>query len=322
MTSLEAAAVERSEVVADRQYRPSRGGASRRAARWWVPWAFAAPGLALYLLIIGYPLLRSLQISFYKWAVLPTDKSTFVGLANYTRALSDPQFWLSMANAGVYLILTVPITIALGLFVAVLLHAKMPGRTMFRVLFYIPVVTSWVVVSLLFKYLFTTDGGAVNWALTDLLPFHVDPVPWLQQRWTALVAISILGIWKSVGWCVVVFLAALTGVGEDQYEAADLDGANAWQKFWHVTVPGIKSTILFVLVLQVIGAFNVFISVQLMTNGGPAGQTEVPMTYMYKTAFQFLDFGYASAMSFILAIVIFAVSLVQFRVFSDRGEKK
>lgn len=322
MTTLEAGGIQQAEVAADQKFKPSRGGASRRASHWWVPWAFAAPGLLLYGLIIGYPLLRSLQISFYDWAVLPTEKSIFIGLDNYSRALSDSEFWLSMVNAGVYLVLTVPITIALGLFFAVLLHAKMPGRTVFRVLFYIPVVTSWVVVSLLFKYLFTTDGGVFNWALTDLLPFNLGPVPWLQQRWTALIAISILGIWKSVGWCVVVFLAALGGVGEDQYEAAGLDGANAWKKFWHVTVPGIKATILFVLVLQVIGAFNVFISVKLMTNGGPAGQTEVPMSYMYKTAFEFLDFGYAAAMSFILAIIIFAISFLQFKVFADKGDAK
>ncbi|SDO67825.1 carbohydrate ABC transporter membrane protein 1, CUT1 family [Nakamurella panacisegetis] len=307
-------------AVPVRAFKPSRGGASRRAAHWWTPWAFAAPGLILFFVIIGYPLLRSLQISFYKWAVLPTDASTFIGLDNYTRALHDPQFWTSMVNAGVYLVLSVPLTMALGLFFAVLLHAKIPGRTVYRVLFYIPVVTSWVVVSLLFKFLFTTDGGAVNWGITDLLPLTNSPVPWLEQRWTGLIAIAVLGIWKNMGWCLVVFLAALGGVGEDQYEAADLDGANAWKKFLHVTMPGIRGTFLFVLVLQVIGAFNVLQSVLLMTNGGPAGSTEVPLTYMYKQAFSFLDFGYASAMSFILAIIIFIVSFIQFKFLGEKKE--
>ncbi len=303
-----------------RAFTPSRGGASRRAAHWWIPWAFAAPGLILYIAIIGYPLLRSLQISFYKWAVLPTDASTFIGLDNYTRAFGDAQFWTSMTNAGVYLLLTVPLTMALGLFFAILLQKKMPGRTTFRVLFYIPVVTSWVVVSLLFKFLFTTDGGAINWSITDLLPLTSSPVPWLEQRWTGLIAIAVLGIWKNMGWCLVVFLAALGGVGEDQYEAADLDGANAWKKFLNVTLPGIRGTFLFVLVLQVIGAFNVLQSVLLMTGGGPAGTTEVPLTYMYKQAFSFLDFGYASAMSFILAIIIFIISFIQFKFLGEKKE--
>ena len=303
-----------------RPYRPGRGGASRRPAHWWVPWAFAAPGLVLFGMTTGYPLLRSLQISFYNWSVVPTQVSKFIGLDNYIRALGDEQFWTGMVNAAVYLLLTVPATVAIGLFFATLLHARMPARALFRVLFYIPVVTSWVVVSLLFKYLFTTNDGAVNWFLTDFLHLTSDSIPWLEQRWTALIAISALGVWKSVGWCLVVFLAALSGVREELYEAAALDGANAWQRFLHVTVPGIRGTLLFVLVLQVIGAFNVFPSVLLMTNGGPAGSTEVPLTYMYKQAFSFLDFGYGSAMSFILAIFIFIISFLQFRFFGEKKE--
>jgi multiple sugar transport system permease protein len=314
------AATAQAATAPTRTHRPSRGGASRRAAHWWIPWAFSAPALILFFVITGYPLLRSLQISFYKWSVLPTDASTFIGFDNYTRALGDAQFWTSMTNVGVYLLLSVPLTMGLGLFFAVLLHKKMPGRTTYRVLFYIPVVTSWVVVSLLFKFLFTTDGGAINWSITDLLPLTSSPVPWLEQRWTGLIALAVLGIWKNMGWCVVVFLAALGGVGEDQYEAAALDGANAWRKFLHVTLPGIRGTFLFALVLQVIGAFNVLQSVLLMTGGGPAGSTEVPLTYMYKQAFAFLDFGYASAMSFILSIIIFFISFLQFKFLGEKKE--
>ncbi|SDK92940.1 carbohydrate ABC transporter membrane protein 1, CUT1 family (TC 3.A.1.1.-) [Arthrobacter sp. ov407] len=303
-----------------RPCKPGRGGASRRPSHWWVPWAFAAPGLILFAMTTGYPLIRSLQISFYKWSVLPTQASTFIGADNYLRALGDAQFWTSLANAGVYLLMTVPATVAIGLFFAILLHAKIPGRTTFRVLFYIPVVTSWVVVSLLFKFLFTTDDGAINWFLTDFLHVTQQGVPWLEQRWTALIAVSVLGVWKNLGWCLVVFLAALGGVGEELYEAASLDGANAWHKFVNVTLPGIRGTLLFVTVLQVIGAFNVFPSVLLMTNGGPAGSTEVPLTYMYKQAFSFLDFGYGSAMSFILAIFIFVVSYLQFKFLGEKKE--
>lgn len=308
------------DTAPPRPLKPRRGGSSRRPAHWWIPWAFAAPGLALFALTTGYPLLRSLQISFYQWSVLPGTASPFVGLGNYVRAVSDPQFWISVVNAGAYLLMTVPATIALALAFATLLHRPMAGRTLFRVLYYIPVVTSWVVVSLLFRYLFTTDNGAVNWFLQDLLHVVGAPVPWLEQRWTAMTAISLLGIWKNLGWCLVVFLAALSGVQQDLYEAAAIDGANGWQRFVNVTFPGIRGTIVFVSIVQIIGAFNVFPSVLLMTNGGPAGTTEVPLSYMYKQAFSFLDFGFASAMSFVLAIIISAVSYVQYRVTREKKE--
>ncbi|MBT8163507.1 sugar ABC transporter permease [Arthrobacter sp. GN70] len=309
-------------TVPPRPNKPRRGGASRRAPHWWVPWAFAAPGLALFGLTTGYPLVRSLQISFYQWSVLPGTASQFVGLGNYVRALGDSQFWNSVENAGAYLLMTVPATIAIALAFATLLHRPMPGRTLFRVIYYIPVVTSWVVVSLLFRYLFTTDNGAVNWFIQDIVHVVNGPVPWLEQRWTAMAAVSLLGIWKNLGWCIVVFLAALAGVQQDLYEAAEIDGANAWHKFVYVTFPGIRGTVVFVTIVQIIGAFNVFPSILLMTNGGPAGSTEVPLTYMYKQAFSFLDFGYAAAMSFVLAIIISAVSYLQYRFTREKKEAR
>jgi len=309
-----------SDSLADASDRSSRPRHRRSATgfAWWVPWAFLVPGLALFLLIVAYPLLRSFQISLYDWSIVPGKASTFVGFDNYVRGFADSQFWLSMSNAGIYLLLTVPAQIVLGLFFAVLLESRMPARTLYRVLFYLPVVTSWVVVSLLFKYLFTTQGGAINWFLMDVLHVIDQPVGWLENRWTGLLALSILGVWKGVGWSVVIFLAALTAVSRDLHEAAAIDGANAWQRFRNVSLPAIRKTLLFVSVLLVIGAFNVFISVLLMTGGGPAGSTEVPLTYMYKQAFDFLDFGYGAALSFILAVFIFALSFVQFRLFRDK----
>ncbi|WP_309237777.1 sugar ABC transporter permease [Streptomyces albidus (ex Kaewkla and Franco 2022)] len=294
---------------------PPRGKSRRRTDL--TPYAFLLPGVALFCLVVAYPLSRSLQISFYDWAVVPTQESRFIGFDNYLRGLQDGQFWLSMANVGVYLVVTVPGQIAIGMFLAVLLDARLPARGLFRVLFYLPVVTSWVVVALLFKYLFTTDGGAINWVLHDMLHLVDHNVPWLQQRWTGLLAVCALGIWKGVGWSMVIFLAALTGVSSELKDAAAIDGANAWQRFVNVSLPAIRRTLLFVIVMLIIGGFNVFISILLMTEGGPAGSTEVPLTYMYKQAFDFLDFGYASALSFLLAIVIAVISFVQFHLFRD-----
>jgi multiple sugar transport system permease protein len=283
-------------------------------------YGFLLPGIALFCLVVIYPLCRSFQISLYDWAVVPTQASQFIGLDNYLRGLQDSQFWLSLANAGVYLVITVPGQIGLGLLIAVLLDAKMPGRGLFRVLFYLPVVTSWVVVTLVFKYLFNTDGGFINWFLVDVIHLAEHNIAWLQSRWPGLMAISALGIWKGVGWAMVIFLAALTGVSEDLKEASLLDGAGPFQRFRHVSLPAIRKTLLFVTVLLVIGGFNVFISVLLMTGGGPAGTTEVPLTYMYRQAFGFLDFGYGAALSFLLALAIFAVSFAQFRLFGRNGD--
>jgi multiple sugar transport system permease protein len=299
---------------------PAPRGSRKRRRESLVAYAFLLPGFALFCLIVAYPLARSFQISLYDWAVVPTQASRFIGLENYARGLADEQFWLSMANAGVYLLVTVPGQLVIGLALAVLLDAKMPARGLFRVLFYVPVITSWVVVALVFKYLFNTDAGVVNWLLVDVLHVADANIAWLQSRWPGLMAVSILGVWKGVGWAMVIFLAALTGVRDDLKEAAALDGAGAWDRFVHVSLPAIRKTLLFVTVLLVIGGFNVFISVLLMTGGGPAGSTEVPLTYMYRQAFDFLDFGYAAALSFLLAIVIMLVSYSQFRLFG--GDEK
>jgi multiple sugar transport system permease protein len=278
------------------------------------PYLFLLPGFALYAVVLLYPIARAFQISLYDWQILPGAASDFVGLDNYGRALHDPVFWHALGNSAVYMLATVPAQIALGLLVAVLLDARMPARALFRVLYYLPVVTSWVVVSLLFRYLFSSDTGLANWVLQQGHVVDHD-VNWLQQRWTAMFVIALLGVWKGIGWSMVIFLAALQGVPRELHEAAAIDGANAWGRFRAVSLPAIRATVLFVAIMLVIGGFNVFISVYLMTNGGPAGETEVLLTYMYRQAFDFLDFGYGSALAFTLTLVVLALSLVQMRVF-------
>jgi multiple sugar transport system permease protein len=280
---------------------------------------FLAPGFLLFALVILYPIARALQISLHEWAIVPGVASEYVGLANYSRALDDPLFWRALVNTGVYMAATVPAQIVLGLIVAVLLDARMPARTFFRTIFYIPVITSWVVVSLLFRYLFLTDGGLVNWTLTDGIHVTSENVSWLGGRWTALAAISILGIWKGIGWSMVIFLAALQAVPRELHEASAVDGASAWQRFRAVSLPAIRPVVAFVTILLVIGGFNVFTSVFLITGGGPGDETQVLLTYMYRQAFTFLDFGYASSISFILTAIVFALSLAQLRLFRRPG---
>lgn len=286
-----------------------------------IPYLFLAPGFLLFLMLIIYPMLKALQMSFYDWNVVAGAVSDFTGFANYRTAVHDPVFWRAAANSAVYMAFTVPPQIVLGLAVATLLNNKAPGRALFRVLFYLPVVTGWVVVSLLFQYLFA-DRGLVNWMLHDVTHLTNHNVSWLSGRWTGMVAISALGVWKGIGWSMMIFLAALQGVPRDLLESAEVDGAGRWQRFRAVTLPAIWPAAAFVTVMLVIGGFNVFISVVLVTNGGPADSTQVLLTYMYKQAFTNLDFGYGASIAVLLTIGVFLLSAIQLRAFRTDAEER
>jgi multiple sugar transport system permease protein len=283
------------------------------------PYAFLAPTLVLFTVVMLIPIGQAVQISLYEWSPIPGADNTFLGGANYQRAMADPDFQLGLLNAGVYLVVTVPAQIALGLIVALLLHTRLPGRTLFRVLFYLPVVTSWVVVSLLFRALFANEG-AINWFLVDGLGVVNDPVPWLDSHWTALAALCTLGVWKGIGWTAIILLAGLQGVPEELHEAAAVDGAGYLRRLWHVTLPSLRRNLMFVSVLLVIGSFNVFISVLLMTRGGPGDQTQMPLTYLYKQAFEYLDFGYGAAIAVIMTALVLVLSIAQTAFFNRAGK--
>jgi multiple sugar transport system permease protein len=275
---------------------------------------FLLPGIVVFFLTIIYPIVKSLQISFYNWKVLPGIPSPFLGFGNYTRALHDPVFWRALVNSGFYMLVTVPPQILLGLLAAMLLNNKIRGRTTFRVLIYLPVITSWVVVALLFLYLFRGDGGFFNWILRGMHLTNHD-VQWFGSRWPAMLAMGALGIWKGIGWSMVIFLAALQTVNPELTEAAAIDGAGPLRRFFAVTAPAVRRSTTFISMMLVIGGFNVFIQVYLMTEGGPLGSTEVLLTYMYKQAFSYLDFGYGSAIAFLMTGIILVLSGVQWRFF-------
>lgn len=289
-------------------------GRARRARGGATPYLFLLPGFALFTLAVLYPIAQAVRMSFYDWKIVGAATSRFLGLENYTRALADDQFWVAFGNTAFYAVATILPQIVLGLAVALLLHGRAPARPLFRVLYYLPVVTSWVVVSLVFRFLFA-DQGLINYVLGDVLHATDGQTSWLADRWTGMVAISALGIWKGVGWSMMIFLAALQGVPQSLMEAATIDGAGPWQRFRAVTLPAIRAALGFVTIMLVIGGFNVFISVYLMTGGGPAGRTEVLLTYMYTQAFGNLDFGYGSAIAVLLTLLVLALSLVQLRLF-------
>lgn len=292
----------------------------RRSRSSLTAYLFLAPGFALFLLLIIYPMLKAFQMSFYDWNVVAGATSEFIGWKNYQTAFHDPIFWRGLQNSAFYMALTVPPQIVLGLLVATLLNNKAPGRALFRVLFYLPVITSWVVVSLLFQYLFA-DSGLVNWMLHDVTHVTNHNISWLSGRWTGMIAISALGVWKGVGWSMMIFLAALQGVPKELLESAEVDGANRWQRFRAVILPAIWPAAAFVTVMLVIGGLNVYISVALMTNGGPASSTEVLLTYMYKQAFTNLNFGYGASIAVLLTVGVFILSAIQLRAFRSGQEE-
>lgn len=298
--------------------RPAPAGRTHRRAPSVTPYLFLAPGFALFAALIIYPTMRAFQMSLYDWNIVAGASSRFIGLNNYRQAFHDPIFWRALVNSGAYMAITVPVQIVLGLGVALLLRAQASGRVLFRVLFYLPVVTSWVVVSLLFQYLFA-DAGLINYGLHSVHATN-GHTSWLSGRWTAMIAIAALGVWKGIGWSMIIFLAALQGVPRELEEASAVDGAGAWQRFRVVTMRAIWPSVVFVTVMLVIGGFNVFTSVLLMTNGGPADQTQVLLTYMYKQAFTNLDFGYGSAIAVVLTVLVFVLSIFQLRIFRENAE--
>jgi len=274
--------------------------------------------LALFLTFILYPIGRSFFISFYDWKII--GSSTFVRFRNYIDAFKDPILNMSWRNTLIYSVVTVPGQMIFAMIAAILLNQKMRGRAFFRTLYFLPVVTSWVVVSFIFMYLFNSQAGLVNYILKDILHITKQYYAWLSQGNTAIFVIALLGIWKGIGWSMVIFLAGLQGIPEELYEAARIDGASQARLFWRITIPLMRSNLVYVLVMLVIGSFQVFISVNIMTGGGPMHQTEVVLTWLYTNAFNYLKFGYGSAIAVIMTIFIFIITIIQIKLLSKPVE--
>jgi multiple sugar transport system permease protein len=234
-------------------------------------------------------------------------------------------FWKALSGTLGYTGVTVAGQLVLGLGAALLLHQRIPGRSILRLVYYLPVITSWVIVSLVFLYIYNGQAGALNWLLVDVLHVVARPIAWLAEPATALWAIAILGIWKGIGWTMVVFLAGLQAVPPELYEAAEIDGAGSWGRFRHVTLPELRPTSTFLLVVLTIGGLNAFISIFVMSSaatgtiGGPLNSTDVVLTYLWKQSFAQLDLGYGAALSFLLAAVVGAISLVELRLAREQS---
>lgn len=281
---------------------------------------FLLPGLLLFVLFFIGPMVYSLRISFFEWRIVHPDQSVFVGLDNYQRALSDSIFQRAIVNTLAYTVITVLAKLILGLGVALLLNQRMPGRTFFRVAYYLPVITSWVIVSLLFEYMFNGQAGLVNYFLKDIL--HVIPkdILWFADPILTLVPIILLDIWKGIGWAAIIFLAGLQVIPAELYEAARVDGADSVAQLRYITWPLLGPTTVFLVVVLVIGGLNAYVPFQLMTNGGdPMDLTHSILTLMYEATFGRIDFGYGAAISYLLTVFVFFVSLIELRLMRQQA---
>jgi multiple sugar transport system permease protein len=276
---------------------------------------FLLPGFALFATFFLGPLFYSLRISFFHWNFAHPDRSVWVGLSNYTDQLRDPVFQRAILNTTVYTVITVSVKMVLGFVVAVLLNQKLRGRAGFRVAYYLPVITSWVIVSLLFTYMFSGQSGLVNYILNDTLHITDHDIMWLADGVLALVPVVLVDIWKGVGWAAVIFLAGLQNIPVDLTEAASVDGANRMQQLRYITIPMLRGTLIFLLVVLLLGGLNAYVPFQLITHGGnPMDETHSILTLMVRATFSRLDFGSGAAISYMLTLFVFVLSLLQLKL--------
>lgn len=286
---------------------------------------FVLPGLILVCLFVIYPMIFTFRIAFSDYQIVK-GIINFTGLENFTKIFteSSSRFWYAYRNNFLYAAVTVPFILFGGLGFAYLINSVKHFKTVFKVGFYLPVLTSWVIVSLVFQYMFNSSSrGLVNYFLVDVFHIVKEYIPWLQREWSGNAAIWIMGIWKNLGWAMLIFFAALQGIPSELYEAASLDGASGFQKFRSITIPMVKPTIYFVLVNMIIGSFNVFIQVLLLTSGNPNGKTSTLQYLLYDKAFNQFKFGEASAIGLVTAATILLVTVLLNRGLKlDAAEKE
>lgn len=272
-------------------------------------WLMLAPNVIGFILFMLVPVVATFVLSFTKYDMLTTPQ--FIGLQNYINMLKDPIVWEVTRNTVVYTILTVPIGMALSLLLAVTLDTKIRFRRFYRAAFFLPAITSMVVVAIVWQWIYNPDFGLLNYFLSL---FGIQGPKWLLDSSTALISLAIVGIWKNLGYNMIIFLSGLQGISNSYYEAAELDGANVFQKFFKITLPMLKPTTFFIFVMSIISSFQVFDQVMLMTKGGPGRSSSVLVHYLYQNAFQYFKLGYACAIAYLLFFIVMMITLFNMRM--------
>ena len=283
--------------------------------------AFLGPFLVVLLVFKLWPLLYALYLSFHSYDLFSPPRP--VGVGNYAYLLKQSDFWISLQNTALYTLVVVTCQTILSFFLALMMDQKIRGKAFFRTAFFLPSVTSSVAISLIFMFMFFKNGilnqalGAVGLdRLLGAAGLH-PPVDWLGDTRTALPTIMVQNIWSTSGFFMIVFLAGLQDIPESLYEAARVDGATGWQQLWHITLPSLRPTTFYVVTMGLIGCFQVFDQVYIMTEGGPLKATLTTAYLVYKEAFGNFDMGYACAIAFVLAAIVFLCTAVQ-RRFMER----
>ena len=272
-------------------------------------WVFAGPALAVIAVFFALPVLAALALSltdFDIYALADGDNLRFVGFGNYLGLMQNPLFWQALGNTFYFVLVGVPLSIALSLGAALLLHSRLGiFKPFFRTAYFAPVVTTVVAVAVVWRYLFHTRYGLVNWALAGL---GIEPVDWLGDPDWAMPTIILFAVWKNFGYNMIIFLAGLQAIPEDLYEAARIDGASRWRQFLHVTLPMLGPVMLMVAILTLSGYFQLFAEPYVMTQGGPLQSTVSVLYLMYEEGFKWWNLGNASAVAFTLFVIMATIT--------------
>jgi ABC-type sugar transport system permease subunit len=302
-------------ALAQRRAAEAAPAASRRPWRDdLVGWTFAAPFVILFGIFLAFPILASFVLSFTSFGLKDLANpvgSTVVGLKNYVDLFSDPVFWTALFNTFYFVIVGVPLTLVFGLLIATALNRGVSRfRTVFRVGYYLPVITSIVAIAVVWRFLLDPDVGLINMALGGL---GINGPAWLADPVLAMPSIIAMAVWRNLGFAMIVFLAGLQAIPAMLYEAAAIDGAGRWQGFRYVTLPMLRPTILFMTVITTIGYLQLFEEPFVMTGGGPLNKTLSITMYMYQQGFTFFHQGFASSIAYVLFVIVAFVAFLQFK---------
>ncbi|MBB6731462.1 carbohydrate ABC transporter permease [Cohnella zeiphila] len=272
---------------------------------------FLLPSMVILILFVFWPILNSLWLSFHHWSLLDATHP-YVGLDNYRKLVHDGRFWNAADKTLYFTLGSVPLGIVLSLGLALLANEPLRGMGAFKAVYFLPVLTSFAIISIIWSFLLDPDIGLLSYWFKELgLPSN----DWLRSTTWAMPAVIMVAIWKNVGFNMVILLAGLQSISPSLYEAARMDGAGPLQRFWRITLPSLRQTLLFVVIISVIGSFQVFDQVYVMTRGGPLNSTETIVYYIYHQGFELLDMGYASAIAWMLFVVVLLITLLQLKLF-------
>jgi multiple sugar transport system permease protein len=296
-------------ITASRAKNKKKPGGEKKKSDLVTALLFLSPTLIIFGAFILFPVIFSFYLSFHQWNMFSGD-TTFIGFDNYIKMFQSEEFWSVFKNTIIYTFGTIPLNMGFSLLVAYILHKKIIGKKFLRTAFFAPVVISPVAAAVIWRWLYDPNFGLINYFVGI---FGIDPINWLNDPSAAMFALIVMGVWKTFGINMILFAAGLQAIPDHYYEAAEIDGANQWTKFWNITVPLLAPTTFFIMVMSIISSFQVFDIVYVLTSGGPLGATKVLVFYVYEHAFKFFDMGYASAAAYILFAILFVLTLIQVR---------